>query len=76
MKQVEAATRLGGCRATLANWEWGRVQPPVGRMPVVIRFLGYDPHPDPKTRGETLRSYRRALGLTQRELAGQLGLCR
>jgi len=45
-------------------------------MPAVIAFLGYDPHPDPKTLGETLRAYRRALGLTQQELAKQLGICR
>lgn len=45
-------------------------------MPAVIAFLGYDPHPDPKTVGDTLRAYRRALGLTQRELAAQLGMHR
>jgi transcriptional regulator with XRE-family HTH domain len=76
LKQVEAARQLGVCRATLANWEWGRAHPPVGRMPAVIAFLGYDPHPDPKTVGETLRAYRRALGLTQRELCAQLGMHR
>jgi transcriptional regulator with XRE-family HTH domain len=74
--QTEAGRELGVCRATLANWEWGRAQPPVGRMPAVIRFLGYDPHPDPMTVGETLRAYRRALGLTQRELGVQLGMHR
>ena len=37
---------------------------------------GYDPHPDPRTVGETLRAYRRALGLKQRELAEQLGAYR
>jgi len=51
---VEVARQLGVCRATLHNWEWGRAQPPAKRMPSVIAFLGYDPHPDPKTIGETL----------------------
>lgn len=45
-------------------------------MPAVIAFLGYDPHPAPKTVGETLRAYRRALGLTQRELANQFRMDR
>ena len=45
-------------------------------MPPVIAFLGYDPHPDPKTLGQTLRAYRRALGLTQRQLAVKLGMHR
>ena len=48
----------------------------MGRMPAVIAFLGHDPHPDPKTLGETLRAYRRALGPRQRELGAQLGMHR
>ncbi len=45
-------------------------------MPAAIAFLRYDPHPDPRTIGDTLRAYRRALGLTQRQLGAQLGMHR
>ncbi len=76
LTQVAAARRVGVCAQTLANWECGRAQPPVGRMPPVIAFLGYDPHPEPKTVGDELRIYRRALGLTQRAFAAKLGVGR
>jgi hypothetical protein len=42
-------------------------------LPQVIDFLGYDPHPTPRTLAETLRAIRRALGLGQRELAERIG---
>jgi len=43
-------------------------------MPKVIKFLGYDPFPPPRTLAEKVRRYRLLHGLTQRQLATRLHL--
>lgn len=42
--------------------------------PAVIAFLGYDPSPEPQSFGERIQVARRRQGLSQKELAGSLGL--
>jgi DNA-binding XRE family transcriptional regulator len=42
--------------------------------PKVVDFLGYDPLPDPKSFGQEVWKLRWSLGLTQRALAGHLGI--
>lgn len=43
-------------------------------MPGIIKFLGYDPFPEPQTLGERLAAKRRMLGLSRKELAKRLGV--
>ena len=70
----QAAEALGVSLATLKSWEKGRAKVGETYYPKVIRFLGYDPNPAPRSLPERLRAARRALGLSQKALALRLGL--
>jgi transcriptional regulator with XRE-family HTH domain len=43
-------------------------------MPAIIRFLDYDPFPEPKNIPERLLAKRRAMGWSMNEAARQLGV--
>jgi transcriptional regulator with XRE-family HTH domain len=43
-------------------------------MAAIIRYLGYDPTSECDSPADRLRALRRRRGLTQREVAAQLGL--
>ena len=43
-------------------------------MPALLRFLGYEPLPEPKTLPERLLAKRRAMGWSIRETARQVGV--
>ena len=49
-------------------------QPDHHYLPNVIRFLGYDPTPEGVTLAERLLRRRTALGLSQKEAAGRIGV--
>jgi len=70
--QHEVAEEMGVCAWTVINWETGETQPAVHRLHRVIRFLGYDPFPEPICFAEEVLALRRSEGLTQRELARRL----
>lgn len=74
LKQRILAERLGVREETLANWERGQAKPLPRHHAAIIRFLGYDPEPAEGSLGSLLRARRRALGLSQAELATKLGL--
>lgn len=44
------------------------------RLPAVLKFLGYDPFPQPASLSDRLVAKRRALGWTIQEAAQQLGV--
>ena len=62
LTQKEVGTRLGVVSWTITNWEKGHTQPPIASIAGIIRFLGYDPFPEPRTLPELLRAKRRAMG--------------
>jgi transcriptional regulator with XRE-family HTH domain len=69
------AKRLGVTEATIWNWEAHRSTPQLTLIPKVIVFLGCDTHStQPMSLGERLVAYRRAAGVSQRELAQRLGI--
>ncbi|MCP3959295.1 MAG: helix-turn-helix domain-containing protein [bacterium] len=72
--QREAAAEIGVSAQTLQYWEVGRHEPDFRHLPSIIRFLGYDPTPEARTMGQRVRFTRRALGLSQKELARDLGI--
>ncbi len=74
LTQRELATRLGVNPWTVLNWEKGRTQPPSWSVAAILRFLGYDPFPPPRTLAERLLAKRRAMGWSIRKAAQQLGV--
>lgn len=65
---------MGTTVFTYSDWETGTYQPSIRSYPAIIAFLGYDPHPAPKTLPERLAAKRRALGLTIKEAAERVGV--
>jgi Mg chelatase-like protein len=72
--QKDAATRLGTCEATFANWEKGTRKPSVRYYPLIIEFLGYEPWPVPQSLGEKLMAQRRRLGLSVKRAARDMSI--
>ena len=59
---------------TYANWENGTATPSVVLYMRVIQFLGYYPHPAPRSLGHRLLKIRRCLGMTSRQTADLIGV--
>lgn len=74
LTQKRVAERLRVSPWTVLNWEKDHTEPPIESMPAIIRFLGYDPFPEPKTIPERLLAKRRAMGWSIKEAARQLGV--
>ena len=75
LTQEAAAELLGVSRWTYRHWEGGQHAPLAERLPDIAAALDCDPHDlvDPPT---TLAEYRTVAGLTQADVAGQLGVTR
>ena len=56
------------------NWERNRCEPKIQYLPKIIDFLGYAPFAKGESFPERLKSYRKLRGLTQRQLADELGV--
>lgn len=72
--QTQAADQLGISPFTMLNLEKDRTKPSVAAMPSLIRWLGDDHFPVPKTLQERMRAVRRVNGWTIREAAIRLGV--
>jgi DNA-binding XRE family transcriptional regulator len=59
---------------TIRLWESGLARPIPRHYGRIVQFLGYDPEPAGQTLARRLRTARRSVGLTQTELAAELGL--
>ncbi len=70
--QAEAAQQLGVNPWTVLNWEKGDTEPPVSAIPAILKFLCYDPYPEPKTLPERLLAKRRIMGWSIRQAANRL----
>ena len=74
LTQKQAALLLEVNPWTVLNWEKGKTEPPVESVPDILRFLGYDPFPEPRTLPERMLAKRRAMGWSIKEAARQLGV--
>ena len=54
LSQKQAADRLGVTSFTVLNWEKGRTEPSITSYPAIVRFLAYDPFPEPTSFRERL----------------------
>lgn len=59
LRQKDVAGELGVSKQTYENWEGGIHGPEFRHFPGVIRFLGYDPIPEPVSLSERIRATRR-----------------
>lgn len=74
MTQGQVALRLLVTKETLLLWEHDRAIPTVRYYPAILRFLGYDPFPPPKTLPERIARHRQRLGLSIEAAAKLLGI--
>jgi site-specific DNA recombinase len=74
--QKQVGQQFGVDASTIHNWETNIAKPGVKYMPAIIRFLGYNPLPPatPDSWSERLVRCRKALGITQKESARQIGV--
>ena len=72
--QRELPERFGSDKATYANWEKDRRYPAMRHWPGIIKFLEFDPTPQPTTLGQRLFAHRRRYGLSRKALAISLGV--
>jgi DNA-binding XRE family transcriptional regulator len=72
--QKDVAKKLGVNPWALIGWETDWKKTTVRFMPRILKFLGYNPFPDPCTLGGRLLAARRRLGLSQKEMARKLGV--
>lgn len=73
--QKDLAERLGVTEATITNWELNRHEPKIGYYSKIIEFMGYFPFEiDSSTLGGGIKRCRYMKGVTQEELATELGV--
>jgi len=73
--QRDAARQLSINEMTLCNWETKRTSPQLRFIARIVAYLGYSPYqPQSDSLGKRILAHRRFLGLSQKELAWQLGL--
>jgi DNA-binding transcriptional regulator YiaG len=62
--------------STVTNWEGNRTEPDLRLVPEILSFLELDSLPtvESSSPGEVLVAYRRALGVSQSEMARRLGI--
>ena len=75
MLQKDVAKRLRTTICTYRNWEKNRSNPFPRYLPEIIRFLGYAPYDiSNQDFGKKIATKRRILGLSQKQLAIQIGI--
>jgi transcriptional regulator with XRE-family HTH domain len=73
--QREVAQILGGNATTVRCWEKKRNHPSLPFLPRIAAFLGYVPwERPPRNLGEKMARARKWLGITQEELAREIGV--
>nr|AEH26506.1 hypothetical protein [uncultured Acidobacteria bacterium A11] len=74
LRQLDAAKIIGCDEMSVVNWERGYRHPSVNHMAGIVSFLGFDPLPVGASLAQKLVNHRKALGLTQRQFASQIGV--
>jgi transcriptional regulator with XRE-family HTH domain len=74
LSQRLIAKQMGVNPGTVVNWECNATSVALNLIPGVLRFLSYTPLPPGQSLPERLKVYRRTQGLSQKKLAGRLGV--
>jgi transcriptional regulator with XRE-family HTH domain len=74
--QKDVARMLGVDTMTVNNWERNRCQPKLYLTQKIVQFLGYTPFSttEKPTISEAIKAYRLNHGLSQKKMAGLLGI--
>jgi transcriptional regulator with XRE-family HTH domain len=73
--QKDVAVAIGVDTCTVTNWEKGWTEPELRLIPRIIEFLGYEPDGlRAVSLGERIRRFRYLRGMSQKELAGRIGI--
>jgi transcriptional regulator with XRE-family HTH domain len=72
--QKDVARHLGVDENTSWRWERNESRPSVRHIPAIIRFLGYNPFPEPESFRDRVILRRKLLGLSQEAMAKRLGV--
>ncbi len=72
--QWELAAQIGVTKEAIHNWERHHAEPEVRHYSAVFGFLGYNPLPEPKTLGQTVRKERMSRGWSVARLAKEAGV--
>ena len=73
--QKDIADMIGICEDTVTYWENDRAEPLTKHYPKLIKFLGYIPFEiDTNTTAGKMKMYRFLNGLSQEDLAKELGI--
>jgi len=62
--QRDVARLIGTNDHNIGTWETGRAMPIYASVPSILKFLGYDPYPEPKSAGDHIFLYRVRNGLS------------
>ena len=72
--QHDVAEQLGVDKTSVFNWEANTSRPAKRYMPAIIKFLGYNPLPEPKTLAAQLVRQGTTLGLSREDAAVEIGV--
>ena len=73
--RADAANILNVCTDTITNWEKNKGEPKIQSYPQIIKFLGYFPVViDTSDLAGKIKEYRYFNGLSQEQLASQIGV--
>ena len=73
--QEQTASRFGVTFTSYNGWEADRIAPGIGKWPLILDFLGYDPSPPAcATFPEAISALRRRLGLDKHQFAKRVGV--
>ncbi len=73
-RQKDAAAKLNVTTWGYQNWESGRTTPGTLLYKRIVEFLGFYPHPAPRSLGHRLLKIRRCLGLTSGQASRLVGV--
>jgi transcriptional regulator with XRE-family HTH domain len=74
LRQIDVAKMIDCDEMSIVNWEKGHTTPRVNHMAGVVRFLGCNPVQNGDTLALRLVNHRKALGITQKDFARQIGI--
>ena len=74
VRQIDVANIIGCDEMSVVNWEKGHRTPRVNYMAGVVGFCGFNPLQNGDTLAQRLVNRRKALGITQKNLARRIGV--